>query len=406
MADSGMVIVGAGQSGVAAAFELRNAGWQGSITLIGDEVHLPYERPPLSKELLADNFQPVFLFTGPDFVRANITLVRNHVARILPDEHLIALKTGGSVGYSKLLLALGAEPRTLPVPLAGKARVFTLRTFDDALRLREALAGARKIIVLGGGFIGLEIAATAASNGKDVTILEAGARILTRGVPEQVAALIVDRHIKEGVQIICGVRVTQIQHNEGQTLAQTEGDGPFGADLVIAGIGAIPNVALAEAAGLRIDNGIVVNERLQTSKGDIFAAGDCCSFPHSLFENQRFRLEAWNNARLQGEVAAKNMMGAAITYSAVPWFWSDQFDCSLQIAGIPTMAAREVQRATQNAYMSFHLNRENRLIGACGFGSLGSIAKDIRVSDILIGRRMRVEPSSLSDPSFQLKSLL
>lgn len=135
MADSGMVIVGAGQSGVAAAFELRKAGWQGSVTLIGDERHLPYERPPLSKELLADYFQPVFLSTESDFVRANITFVRNHATAISPDDHLITLKTGGCVRYSKLLLTLGAEPRQLPIPIAGKARVFTLHKFDDALIL-------------------------------------------------------------------------------------------------------------------------------------------------------------------------------------------------------------------------------------------------------------------------------
>ncbi|MER8440105.1 FAD-dependent oxidoreductase [Mesorhizobium sp. M1312] len=407
MARSGMVIIGAGQSGVAAAFELRSAGWQGSITLIGDEVFLPYERPPLSKELLADNFQPVFLFTESDSIRANITVVRDHATKIVAAEHLITLKTGSSVEYEKLLLALGAEPRALPpIPVAGEARIFTLRKFDDALQLRKALAKARKVVVLGGGFIGLEIAATAASNGKDVTVLESGARILARGVPENVAAFVADRHVRGGVQIICGVTVTEIKHNEGVTLVQTGRDGAFGADLVIVGIGAVPNIALAEAAGLAIDNGIAVNGRLETSKSDIFAAGDCCSFPHPLFENRRLRLEAWNNARLQGEVAARNMIGAAIIYSAVPWFWSDHFDCTLQIAGIPALAAKEVQRLTQNAYLSFHLDPENTLIGACGFGKLGSIAKDMRVSDILIGRRRRVEPSPLSDPSLQLKSLL
>jgi 3-phenylpropionate/trans-cinnamate dioxygenase ferredoxin reductase subunit len=224
-----------------------------------------------------------------------------------------------------------------------------------------------------------------------------------RGVPERIARIVHDRHQAAGVELILGTGIASIGPH-----SVTLSDGrEFAADDVVAGIGAAPDTSLAEAAGLAIENGIAVDATLRTSDPHIYAAGDCCSFPHALFGGARIRLEAWRNAQAQGSHAAENMLGADKEFQAVPWFWSDQYELSLQIAGLPQQGADIVERKPgPDSLLLFHLSPDGRLVGASGIGPGNAIARDIKLSEMLIARRAHPDAAALADPSVALKSLL
>jgi len=262
------------------------------------------------------------------------------------------------------------------------------------------------IAILGGGFIGLELAASARRRGARVTVIEALPRILTRGVPEEIARIIDARHRAEGVVLLCGKGVTALREDaSGIEIALSDGDAVT-ADLLIIGIGAVPVTDLAQSAGLAIENGIAVDEQLQTSDPAIYAAGDCCSFPLAIYGGRRVRLECWRSAQEQGALAARNMLGAGENVSAVPWFWSDQYDLTLQIAGLPDEGREIVRRdLSDNAFILFHL-ANGRLIAASGIAQGNAVAKDIRLAEMLIAKRATPDPAALAQPQVKLKSLL
>jgi 3-phenylpropionate/trans-cinnamate dioxygenase ferredoxin reductase subunit len=397
-----MVIVGAGECGTRAALALREAGYYGPVTLLGAEPHLPYERPPLSKDALvaaAPAPRPVggaerLAAAGIDFrPSATITAIDRAARRVRC--------AGGDIPYARLLLATGARPR--PLPGADAPTVAMLRTLDDAARIRAALGPGRRLAVIGGGFIGLELAASARRLGAEVAVIEALPRLLARGVPAAIAAHLEARHAAEGVRVRCGARVAAITA-AGVALA----DGAVvAADLVVVGIGAVPNTELAAAAGLAIDNGIAVDATLATSDPDVFAAGDCCSFPLPLYGGRRVRLESWRSAQEQGALAARNLLGAAEPVSAVPWFWSDQYDLTLQVAGLADGAATEVRRDLGNGgFVLFQLGPDGRLLCASGIGPGNAVARDIRVAEMMIARRVAPDPAALAAPESSLKKLL
>lgn len=331
-----MVIVGAGEAGTAAAVALRERGWRSLIVLIGNEKCLPYERPPLSKATLTEetNPGPKMLVTHERLAELGILYLEGtSVESIDRAAHAVILSGGTRLGYERLLLATGARPRIMNKTVEPKSRITTLRTYADAVAIRSTLGPQCKVLVIGGGFIGLEVAASAVTKGASVTVLEAGPRLLMRAVPALMADLIRAKHERSGVRIVTGANVKCIDVNESCSAVFLEDGRKHFANIVLVGIGAVPNVELAQAAGLATDNGIMLDETLATSDPDIFAAGDCCSFPHRLY-GERIRLEAWRNAREQGAAAAANMLGAERPYIKVPWFWSDQYDETLQIAGL------------------------------------------------------------------------
>ncbi|RWE19616.1 MAG: ferredoxin reductase [Mesorhizobium sp.] len=403
-----MVAVGAGEAGAAAVTALREGGWTGPLILIGSEDSLPYERPPLSKSFLVEEplLGPRHILTSDRLRELRVTTFFGRSALSIDrSRQTVKISDGATVPYERLLLATGAAPRTLPPRYGTAQNVFTLRTHDDAVRLRGAIVPDSKIVVIGGGFIGLEVAASAVSRGALCVVLEAGPRLLTRAVPEALARLIQDRHEGAGVQIVTSASITRIEERAEQTRIILDDGRVFYADIVVVGIGAVPNVKLAEAAGLSVDNGIVVDETLATSDPNIFAAGDCCSFPHPLYE-RRLRLEAWRNARSQAGTAAANMLGAHQVHDDIPWFWSDQYEETLQIAGIcPDHPAVHRDLGPKGTVL-FYLDHDSKLVAACGFGSLGVIAKEIRVSETLIAGRLKLSPAALADPTMNLKSLL
>ena len=403
MAEAGMVIVGGGMAGARAIVSLRANGWQGAITLIGEETLLPYDRPPLSKAMLTDEKEPspaylldegMIASLKAEFLRGARAVAIDRAARA------VLLEDGRRVAYAKLLIATGAKPRRLTVE--GGELAYTLRDFADGDHLRNRLRQSGAAAIVGGGFIGLEVAASARKLGCSVSLIEAQPRILMRGVPEEIASVVHARHVAAGVTLETGTALKAVE-TDGVVLADGR---KVRADIVIAGIGAAPEAGLAKDSGLAIDNGIACSETLATSDPDIFAAGDCCSFPHQLFGGRRMRLEAWRNATDQANVATQNMLGGSKAYAAVPWFWSDQYDLSLQIAGSPADGVTTVRRQVGEGFVIFHLDGTGRLVAASGIGPGNSIAREVKMAEMLIAREASPPAAVLADPAVQLKALL
>jgi 3-phenylpropionate/trans-cinnamate dioxygenase ferredoxin reductase subunit len=399
---TGMVIIGAGMAGHRAVISLRASGYDGAITLIGEESVLPYDRPPLSKSSITDEAVPTPVWLLDESIAASLKLdVRLGSPVVKIDRAGRAIETEqGRTSYDKLLIATGARPRVLTVP--GGEHALLLRNFEDALSLRSKFKPGAAVVIIGGGFIGLELASSANKLGCKVTLVEAQPRILMRGVPLAIAQIVHERHVAAGVAMRTGVGIASISAT-GVTLV----DGTvLAADVVIAGIGASPATTVAAEAGLSIENGIACNEFLQTSDEHIFAAGDCCSFVHSHY-GKRMRLEAWRNAQDQGNVAAENMLGAAKAYKAIPWFWSDQYDLSLQIAGVAEAGPVTVERKpAPDALILFHCADDGRLMGVSAIGPGNSVARDVKLTEMLIAKGAAPSKAQLEDPTVQLKALL
>ena len=404
MTDIGMVIVGAGMAGARAVIALRAADYKGPITLIGEEAYLPYDRPPLSKAAITaeEAPAPTLLLDDDQLHSLNATFIRSAKALKLDvKSKTVTLSSGVSVPYEKLLIATGAKPRKLNIP--GGEHALLLRDFGDTEVLREVLKPNKKIVIIGGGFIGLELAASARTLGCDVTLVEAQPRILLRGVPEAIARIVHETHMANGVKLLTGTGLTKL---EKHTVHLSDGC-MVSADVIIAGIGATPEVALAADAGLTIDNGIVCDEYLRTSDPNIYAAGDCCSFPHGHFGAKRTRLEAWRSATDQANTAALNMLGGSKVHNAIPWFWSDQYDLTLQIAGMGDQGTNTATRhLSSEALIIFHLTDEGKLVGASGIGPGNSIGRDIKLAEMLIAKKISPSASELSDTNIQLRSFL
>jgi 3-phenylpropionate/trans-cinnamate dioxygenase ferredoxin reductase subunit len=403
-----MVIIGAGECGARAALALRGLSYNGLVTLIGAEPYLPYERPPLSKEAMVTDAPEVRpIASEAELAAKAITHLRPvSVASIGRTAKAVKLTDGRTLAYDRLLLAMGAEPRRLTMPGLGDRCVY-LRTFNDALAIRGHLKPESRIAIIGGGFIGLELAAAARKLGAEAVVVEAQPRILMRGVPARIAAVIHAAHEANGAEIVCNAGIAAIHDDGGKVRLTLLDSRMIDADLVVIGIGAVPSTRLAKEAGLDIENGVAVDETLRTSDPDIFAAGDCCSFPLPVYDGRRVRLEAWRNAQEQGALAARNMLGASEAVSSVPWFWSDQYDLTLQIAGLSGEGETVVRRDLgAGAFILFHLARDGRLVAASGIGPGNAVARDIRLAEMLIAGRATPAQADLASPDVKLKALL
>jgi 3-phenylpropionate/trans-cinnamate dioxygenase ferredoxin reductase subunit len=401
-----IVIVGAGEAGGRAAVALRAAGFAGRIVLVGEEAHAPYERPPLSKAAITDPATPAPVIIGDGGRLTELGVEQMAAAALAIDRSArrVELADGRRLGYDALVLATGARARALTLP--GAELALTLRSFEDALRLREAIHAASRVLVVGGGFIGLELAASARTLRREVTVLEADTRLLRRSTPEPLAAALEARHAAEGVEIVKGVRLERIEATAGGVVLHTDA-GAYEADAVVAGIGAAPRVELAQAAGLQVDNGIVVDGALRTGDPAIYAIGDCANFPHPLFGGRRLRLEAWRNAFDQGAHVAKALLGETEPFAALPWFWSDQYDIMLQMVGLAEAGVSVTRRDLGGgAQMLFHLDAQGRLVAAGALGAIEKTAREIKLAERLIVRGAAPTPAALADPMTNLKKLL
>ena len=408
MAVREIVIVGAGEAGARAAIALREQGFDGGVTLVGEEAHAPYERPPLSKAAIVSQTAPALPGIADAARLGEIDVARiAGVGAIRLDcgAKAVHLADGRKLAYDKLVLATGARPRVLTCP--GAELGLTLRSYDDALRLRERFRASGRIAIVGGGFIGLELAASARSLGCEVVVIEAAPRVLGRAVPAEIAAFVDARHRQEGVEIHCGVGVAGFAVAGGRYEVHLADGRRLLVDTIVVGVGAVPETTLAAEAGLALENGVAADSQLLTSDPDVHAIGDCASFPHALFDARRMRLEAWRNAFDQGAYVARVLMGALEPYVATPWFWSDQYDLTLQIAGLPDAGATMVRRDLgDDAFMLFSLNADGRLVGAGGVGPIGKVAREVRIAEMLIARRASPDPAALASETVRLKALL
>lgn len=404
---AGMVVIGAGHCGGRAALALRALGWDGAITLIGEETVMPYERPALSKAVLAGSVPPdaLRLADAAAYAQARITLMLGaRVADIDRARRCVTLADGASIPYRRLLLATGGAARALQIPGAADPRVLSLRTQADALQIRAQLRPGARLILIGGGFIGLEVAASARGLGCEVDVIEGAPRLLGRAVPAGIAARVQALHEANGTRIRCGLRPECIRTGADGTLELLLVDGTvLPADLIVAGIGMVPRTELAARAGLAVAQGIVVDAHLRTSDPAIFAAGDVCQFP-SPSCGAPIRQETWQNAETQAAVAAANMLGAEQPYRQTPWFWSDQYDHTLQVCGEPDRASTSVERDGGAMLLQFFLDGDGALVGASGFGPAGA-AKELKLMCKLVEQGVRAAPERLRDPACPLKSL-
>ena len=371
-----LVIVGAGHVGGRAALALREAGWSGRVLLIGDETDPPYERPPLSKSVLMGEPFAATLATAAQFADAGVDwLAGRRVVAIDRAAAEIALDDGKRLAYHGLLLATGGRARRLDVPGADLPGVLTLRTLADARALAPRIAPGQRLLVIGGGFIGLEVAASARARGAEVAVLEAAPRLLGRAVPATIAARVQALHESRGVLVRIGVPPVAFEARDGALHVRLADGSVLLADTIVVGIGIVPNIELAEQCGLACANGIVVDGHLRTSDPLICAAGDVASFPSAL-SGRALRLESWHNAEDQARVAAANMAGGEAIVGAVPWFWSDQYDHQLQIAGDPSLGTQRATRALDaQAHIDFHLDAAGRIVGVAGYGPVGALAQ-------------------------------
>jgi 3-phenylpropionate/trans-cinnamate dioxygenase ferredoxin reductase subunit len=400
-----IVIVGAGQAGGWAAKTLRGEGFAGRITLIGLELHPPYERPPLSKSVLAGaaTVESCYLFKPDAFAALNLDFRAGvRATRIDRAARAVHLENGSSVAYDKLILATGGEARRLPVPGGDGPRVHYLRTLDESLAIRAALGPGRRLAVVGGGWIGLEVAATARKSGAEVTVLETVDRLCARAVPPSVSEFLHGLHERHGVAIrtSCGVKAIEDRGAEGLRLALGDGS-TLDADAVVVGIGLVPQIQLAREAGLEVGDGVLVDERCRASDPDILVAGDCANMPLACL-GRRVRLESWANAQNQAVVAAKSALGQDVRYDELPWFWSDQFEANVQIVGLPERWPEPVVRGDRNgaSFSLFYLDGE-RVVAVVSINA----PRDLRAAKRLMQDGRAVRATDLADPAFNLAKL-
>jgi len=330
------IIIGASHAGAQLCVSLRQGGWEGGITLIGDEPDLPYHRPPLSKDFLSGDkaIDEILLRPASVYENANVEMkLGTRVGAIDRKAKTILTDDGETIDYDKLVLATGARVRHLPVPGAELEGVFYLRDTNDVRAIKAGVAEGKQAVIIGGGYIGLETAASLRKQGMEVTVLEAMPRILQRVTAPELSNFYKRIHFEEGVNILEGVMASEIKSSEKALSVHTSCEQSFDADMVIIGIGVIPNVELAKMAGLDIGNGIEVNEFCQTSDPDIYAAGDVTWHFNPIYD-RHIRLESVPNATEQAKTVASHINAKPKAYNSLPWFWSDQFDLKLQIAGL------------------------------------------------------------------------
>ncbi len=407
-ANSAHVIVGAGLAGAKGAQALREAGYEGPLVLIGEETERPYERPPLSKGYLLGTEERANAFVHPQewYAEHDVELrLGTAVTGLDTAAHRLALGDGSAVEYAKLLLATGSSPRELSVPGADLDGVLYLRRLADSDRLKDAFKPGARIVVVGAGWIGLEAAAAAREAGAEVVVLESAELPLLRVLGPEVARVFADLHREHGVDLRFGVQVAEIGGRSGTADAVLLADGTrIEADTVVVGVGVAPNTALAEAAGLHVDNGIVTDERLRTSDPDIHAAGDVANARHP-FLDRHIRVEHWANALNQPQIAAKAMLGQDAAYDVLPYFFTDQYDLGMEYTGYvePGGYDRVVFRGDLSAreFIAFWL-AEGRVLAAMNV-NIWDVTDPIQA---LIRSRGIVDPARLADPKVPLDAVL
>jgi NADPH-dependent 2,4-dienoyl-CoA reductase/sulfur reductase-like enzyme len=411
-----IAIVGSGLAGVTAAGALREAGFAGRVMLIGDEPEIPYDRPPLSKSVLVhDEFESLIASHQPNDIAlrapANISLrpadwyagqqielhLGQRATQLDAPGHTVALENGQRLKYDRLIITPGARVRRLAAVESGRVPHLYLRSLRDAIELRRHLRPKSRVVLLGGGVIGMEVAASAALRDCDVTVIELAPHIMARALPAAMSLHLEAYHRTKGVTLRLGAMA--VSQAAGETPGLKLSDGSIiAADVIVIGIGVVPNIELAASAGLSCTDGIVVDEYGATSAADVFAAGDAVNYPDSFFQKQ-MRSENWMHAQNQAAVVAKNVLGAKLAYRQIPYMWSDQYDLKIQTVGRCDSGAHVTRGdLAKNKFMLLHTT-DGRVIGATGINE----ARDIKYVQRLIESGAVVDTAKLADPNFNLK---
>ena len=399
-----VVIAGAGHAAGQAVASLKQKKFAGRIVLIGEEPWYPYQRPPLSKKYLAGEmpaerlyFKPESFYDDPDIE----VLLNTTVTAINRDERHVSTADGREVPYDNLVLALGARPIKISVPGAESRFVQYLRNVNDVDQIQALLAENRQVVVVGAGYIGLEVAAVCAKLGHDVTVLEMQDRVMSRVVSPQVAEFFEAEHRRNGVKLRLSTAIDSVTETDGRAVVHASDGEALPADLVVVGIGVTPNSELAAAAGINVENGICVDDRCYTSDPRILAIGDCTFHPNSLL-GKRLRLESVHNALEQAKTAAANIVGEDCHYAQVPWFWSDQFDLKLQIAGLSQGYDKTIIRGkpADRSFACLYLQK-----GVLIAIDAVNRPRDFMQSKSLIAAKARIDPAILADENIALKDM-
>ncbi|MGB0906912.1 MAG: NAD(P)/FAD-dependent oxidoreductase [Maricaulaceae bacterium] len=400
------IIVGASHAAAQACISLRQGGWDGDITVIGDEAHLPYHRPPLSKDFLSGGKSLDEILIRPEaaYATAKVTMkLGTRVENIDRAAKTVTTDKDETLSYDKLILATGARIRRLPVPGEDLDNVFYLRDTDDVLAIKAEVAAGKSAVIIGGGYIGLETAASLKKQGMDITVLEAMPRILQRVTAPELSTFYKRVHSEEGVKILEGVMASAIEKTDDGLCVKTKCEQSFDADIVIIGIGVIPNTELAQAAELEVGNGIVVNEFCQTNDDDIYAAGDVTWHLNPIYD-RHIRLESVPNATEQAKTIAAHINGAPKPYNSLPWFWSDQFDLKLQIAGLSEGYDDIVLRGDITAGRSFaaFYFKGDKLLAVDAVNS----PREFMMTKMTLTKGATLDKAIIADPEGNLKTAL
>lgn len=401
-----VVIVGAGQAGGWVAKTLRDQGFAGEIYLLGDESHPPYERPPLSKGVLngSDPHHSTYLWSTDHLNELNINWQPNfRVTAIDRTAQTVTGENGKNLAYDALVLATGSRVRTLSMQGSDSKRVHYLRHLEDCAGLQNQLNADSKLLVVGGGWIGLEVAASANKLGAKVTVIEAGERLSARALPPEFSKFLFKLHQAHGVDVKLGAGLEKFAETETGIQAYLANGEVLEVNDVVVGIGILPNTELAQAAGLEVNNGIVTDAEGRTSDPHIFACGDVTYYPHTWL-GRAVRLESWANAQNQAIATAKAVLQQDSTYNEVPWFWSDQYDVNLQVLGMPLQWPEPIYRgdSQSQSFSAFYLNPQSQIEAVIAINS----AMDIKVAKRLMEQRKVVDAKALADTGVRLQSLL
>lgn len=397
-----VVIIGAGQAGAKAALALREGGWEGEIVIFGEESLPPYERPPLSKEVLLGQsaLEDTFIVPRDVYTQGRIELRLNtKVTSVNIEHHLVCTTDGQELTYDHLVFATGARARALPTQGAELQGIFTLRDAEDARTLGEALAKAKRVAIIGGGFVGLEVAAAARKFGLPTTVIEQNPSCLSRVLPASAVAPITDYHISNGVEILCSRAIKAIEGQGQVERVRLQDDTVVDADVLVVGIGSIANDELARDAGIECANGILVDAECRTSAPNVYAIGDVASRMDELV-GRAMRMESWENAERQGAIVAASILAISLPETGAPWFWTDQYDLNVQIIGTPDAGDTLVERAGDGHNQSIQFYLRNGLLASVVMFNSG---REKRTLTKMIGNRYA--PAELQNASLPLRQL-
>ncbi len=405
-----IVILGGGQSAVYAAKEIRTHDNQADVSIISEENVLAYERPPLSKDYITDKKKlEDFIFFNSDFYsKNNINYIKNtKIINIDFKNKILFSQNNNNFEYDKLLVATGSVNRNIKLGIQNNDdKILSLRNNEDSDKIKNKLKKSNKVLIIGGGFIGLEIAASANELGKEVCVIEMNDQLMGRSIPKKISNICKEAHETNGNKIYLNTTIKNIIADKNSYKILLSNDEILNVDLVIVGIGSIANTELFKDKNIKIDNGIITNEYCETSQKDVYAAGDVSNFFHPLY-NKNIRLESYQHAQNHGICAGKNILGIKEVYNNIPWMWSDQLNINIQLTGLCDDFEKILQRGDniEEGIIDFFI-KDNEIKGACGIGLKGKIGRDIKLASKILEKGLKIDAANIVNKNFNLSKIL